>query len=110
MTGLLRTPRPHIAEPPRPVRRADVLQHGGGHGDETAGAPCKVMQRAASSPYKVLGDLMVPPGATLRLEPGVEGRFARHDALKSGKDSERVELRLEGKRDASCDSGPKRPR
>lgn len=51
---------------------------------------------AANSPYIVMGDIVVPAGAYLVLEPGVEVRFAPSDATGSGLDPLRVELTIHG--------------
>ncbi|HJL14715.1 MAG TPA: DUF4215 domain-containing protein, partial [Sandaracinaceae bacterium LLY-WYZ-13_1] len=51
---------------------------------------------AAASPHTVTGDLIVPAGVTLTLEPGATIRFATTDAMVSGLDTNRVELHVEG--------------
>jgi uncharacterized repeat protein (TIGR01451 family) len=46
----------------------------------------------SGSPYDVQGDITIPGGAFLRIEPGVEVRFASTDAQGSGVDVSRIEL------------------
>ncbi len=51
---------------------------------------------AAGSPYLLSGDLTVPTGTTLTLEAGTTIRFAAGDAVASGVDTARAELRVDG--------------
>jgi hypothetical protein len=51
---------------------------------------------ASSSPYLVTGDITVPEGITLTIEPGVEVRFTTSDDQGSGRDANRVELNVIG--------------
>lgn len=69
------------------------------------GAPASVIQgtlwtdtiwTAAASPYLLAGDLTVPLGVTLTLEPGVVVQAATSDGAQAGADTARVELRVEG--------------
>jgi cysteine-rich repeat protein len=50
----------------------------------------------AGSPYLVQGDLTVPAGAFLKIQPGVEVQFAPSDMQASGQSTARVELTIEG--------------
>ena len=50
----------------------------------------------AGSPYTVQGDIIVPAGAFLTIESGVEVRFATTDALAANTDTARVELIVRG--------------
>jgi cysteine-rich repeat protein len=51
---------------------------------------------AAGSPYTIQGDIVVPAGAFLRIQAGVEVRFAASDALMTGANTSRVELTVHG--------------
>lgn len=51
----------------------------------------------AKSPYLVKGDVTVPAGSTLKIQAGVEVRFAAGDAQGSGKDAALSELTVKGK-------------
>lgn len=51
----------------------------------------------AGSPYELGGDVTVPQGATLVIEPGVEVSAAEVDSLRTGSDSLRVELLVHGR-------------
>jgi hypothetical protein len=50
----------------------------------------------AGSPYTVQGDIIVPAGAFLTIESGVEVRFATTDALAANANTARVELIVRG--------------
>ncbi len=50
----------------------------------------------AGSPYTVQGDIIVPAGAFLTIESGVEVRFTTTDALAANSDTARVELIVRG--------------
>jgi hypothetical protein len=50
----------------------------------------------ANSPYIVIGDLIINEGVALRIEPGVEVRFATTDAISFGEDPDKVELIVAG--------------
>ncbi|MCC6558354.1 MAG: DUF4215 domain-containing protein, partial [Polyangiaceae bacterium] len=50
----------------------------------------------AGSPYPVAGDLTVPQGVTLTIQPGVTLQFTTSDVMISGDDTSRGELRVEG--------------
>lgn len=51
----------------------------------------------AGSPYRLAGDLTVPPEAELTIEAGAEVLFAdKVDANRAGRDSTRTELRIRG--------------
>ncbi|MEQ1505583.1 MAG: right-handed parallel beta-helix repeat-containing protein, partial [Myxococcota bacterium] len=52
------------------------------------------------SPYTVVGDLTVPVGATLTIDPGVTVLAATTDAMDAHVDTGRVELRIAGTIDA----------
>ena len=60
---------------------------------------------AADGPFLVTGDVTVDLGATLTIEAGTEVRFASCDVLRSGADSSRVELIVEGVLDVAGSSG-----
>ncbi|MEO0601727.1 MAG: right-handed parallel beta-helix repeat-containing protein, partial [Myxococcota bacterium] len=51
------------------------------------------------SPYTVTGDLRVPVGATLTIDPAVEIRFEATDTMLGNNDTSRVELIVEGELD-----------
>lgn len=51
----------------------------------------------AGSPYELGGDVTVPQGATLVIEPGVEVSAGEVDSLRTGSDSLRVELLVHGR-------------
>ncbi len=50
----------------------------------------------AGSPYIVAGDLTLPANTSLQIQPGVSVRVVSGDALASGLDPSRVELRVAG--------------
>ena len=51
---------------------------------------------AAGSPYTVQGDVTIPSGAYLNVDPGVEVRLATTDSIGSGINTSRVEVIVEG--------------
>jgi hypothetical protein len=51
---------------------------------------------AAAGPHALLGDLVVPTGVTLTIEPGTEIQPASSDSMKCGYDSSRAELIVHG--------------
>ena len=51
---------------------------------------------AAGSPYTLTGDVTVPAGVTLTVEPGAVVIADTQDALKAGVDTARVELTVQG--------------
>jgi hypothetical protein len=51
---------------------------------------------AANSPYVLQGDLTVPSGKTLTIQPGVEVQLMQGDTLASGLDAGRTELTING--------------
>ncbi len=50
----------------------------------------------AGSPYTVVGDLTVPPGVTLTIDPGVVVQMAGSDGMGTGFDINRVEFTVRG--------------
>ena len=50
----------------------------------------------SGSPYTVGGDITVPPGVTLTIDPGVELQFATSDLMGRGTNTSEVELIVEG--------------
>ena len=71
------------------------------HGVLWAGATLTL----AGSPYTVAGDLRVPSGAALIIEPGVTLSFATNDLMGCGADSARAELQVDGAVAAQGDVG-----
>ena len=55
----------------------------------------KVLTKAAS-PYSVAGDIRVPVGVTLTIEPGVTLNFATTDVMGCGQSTTKAELQVEG--------------
>jgi uncharacterized protein (TIGR03382 family) len=51
---------------------------------------------AAASPYQVGGDLTVPAGVTLTIDPGATLVFASSDIMGSGQNATRAELQVNG--------------
>ncbi|HEX8702865.1 MAG TPA: hypothetical protein VF815_28780, partial [Myxococcaceae bacterium] len=51
---------------------------------------------AAGSPWHLTGDVTVPVGVTLTIEPGAQVTFAATDGLGAGVDTTRVELIIDG--------------
>jgi len=51
---------------------------------------------AAGSPWIVEGDIIIPAGRTLTIEPGAEVLMAAEDALMAGRDRGRVEIIVRG--------------
>ena len=60
---------------------------------------------AAGSPYQVQGDITIPAGVTLTIEPGTLVQFALTDDQSSGADATRVEVILAGTLDVNGTSG-----
>jgi hypothetical protein len=52
---------------------------------------------AAGPPHTILGDLRVPPGVTLTIQPGAVVQFATSDAMETGVQRTRVEVHVEGR-------------
>jgi hypothetical protein len=50
----------------------------------------------ANSPYNVLGDITIPMGSTLTIEPGVVVRFAAADGQGAGVDPAKIEVTVAG--------------
>lgn len=69
-------------------------------GDQTAGLYGTLWAdkrlTVTNSPYTVPGDLTIPSGVTLTVDPGVELQFAANDQMQSGRTTSRVELNIEG--------------
>src|SRR5688500_4968134 len=51
---------------------------------------------SAGSPYSVQGDITIPAGAFLRIQPGVVVRFATSDSQVAGVDTSRIEVTVDG--------------
>ncbi len=71
-----------------PLARADTIIPGGNIINQT--------WTTAGSPYIVQGDIAVPAGAFLTIQPGVTVLVATSDALAAGFDSARVEINVKG--------------
>lgn len=69
-----------------PYRRL-VLRGTGGLGTLVPGGPVSGTWTKADSPYTVTGDIEVPSGQTLIVEPGVTVTFAGHFGLTVGQDA-----------------------
>lgn len=69
-----------------PYRRL-VLRGTGGLGTLVPGGPVSGVWTKAGSPYTVTGDIEVPAGQTLSIEPGVTVTFAGHFGLTVGRDA-----------------------
>ena len=50
----------------------------------------------SGSPYSVLGDLTVPKGVTVTIEPGVTMNFQTSDQMKAGANTSKVEFNVSG--------------
>jgi hypothetical protein len=70
------------------VIHADTIKTGGNIINET--------WTPAGSPYIVQGDLTIPAGSFLTIQPGTEVRFASFDSQGAGLDAARVELTVKG--------------
>ncbi|MBM7115083.1 hypothetical protein [Archangium primigenium] len=64
--------------------------------DVQGSVPGNTVWKRSGSPYVLRGDVTVPWGAKLTLEPGVQVIAASDDAQGSGVDSQRVELIVDG--------------
>src|SRR5262249_17468994 len=71
-----------------PSARADTTISGGNLINQT--------WTTGGSPYIVQGDVTVPSGSTLTIQPGVIVQFASSDGMSSGLDASRVELTISG--------------
>lgn len=69
-----------------PYRRI-ALRGTGGLGTLVPGGPVGGVWTKAAGPYTVTGDIEVPEGQTLTVEPGVVVRFAGHYGLTVGRDA-----------------------
>src|SRR5437763_768678 len=66
-------------------------------GTTIAGGSIKTQSwTAAGSPYLIKGDVTVPAGVTLTIEPGAIVQMAARDALAAGNDGDRVEIIVSG--------------
>jgi hypothetical protein len=63
-----------------------------------------VTWKASGEVFNLYGDLFVPSGITLTIEPGVTVRVAERDYSEGGMDAERCEVLVEGRMQISADS------